>query len=79
MPQGDLTPRLWYAVEVFRDGIVDRQLPILGQEHDAGGKELFAHRADLEDGLWRDRNTVLQVGHAIALRLDLLSIADDGE
>jgi hypothetical protein len=77
--KGDAAPRLRRAGEVLADRIVDREATILGQQHDAGGEELLAHRPDLEDGLRSDRDPVLEIRHAVPLRLDQLAAAYDGE
>jgi hypothetical protein len=59
--------------------IVETHSPVLRQEQNRGGKELLAHRPDLEHGLRRDRDLMLEIGQAVALGLDGPATADHGQ
>ena len=63
--------------EELREGVGERELPFLDEEHHHGRGELLPHRARLEDRLGLHRDLVLDVGEAVALRLHHLAAAHD--
>lgn len=53
--------------QVPPDVIVERELAIQLQQQHARGRELLGHRAEIEDGLWRDGDALFERRHPIAL------------
>ncbi len=77
LPDGDAPPVRRCAREVLRQRVVEAEPAVLGEQQDAGGGELLADGAGLEDRAGRDRHAVLEVRLAVALFLDDPSVAHD--
>ena len=73
----DGVPGLRRARQILADLVVHRQLAVLDQQHDGGGDELLAQRADLENGVGPGGDAVFDIGETVALDLDRDSVLDD--
>src|SRR4051812_47840296 len=71
---GDALAEVGYLGEVFPDVVVERQLAVLRQQDERRRGELFGDRTALEHRLLGDRRAILEVGHAIAVRVERLAI-----
>jgi hypothetical protein len=65
MADAYLLPRIGSAVEILADLIVEPDPALLNKQHDAGGDELFADRADLEDGFGAHGHIELDIGESV--------------
>src|SRR5215510_14752893 len=78
MPNGDPIPRLRRSIEVFADLVVEADLPLLGEQHNSRGDELFADRSDLKNSLGPRRDVMLDVRQTVAFGLNDLAFFDHG-
>ena len=60
--------------QVFADCIIDADLPVLGEQHDARGDELLADRCDFVDGFGCRRDSALAIRNAVPCGLDNLTV-----
>jgi hypothetical protein len=74
----DGPPRFWRIRKVFCDRIVEIELALSAQKHDAGRDKLFAERADLVDRLRHRACTEFQICDSVALHLHRLAVFQDG-
>ena len=65
--------------QVPEDGIVELDLALFHQLHDARRRELLRHRGQLEHGVWRHGHVVVEIGEAVALHLDDGAVPDHRE
>jgi hypothetical protein len=63
----------------LRDGVVDRQLPLLGQQENERGDELLADRPDLERRIRLDGHVGREFSLAIAFLEDDRPLSHDGD
>ena len=62
---------------VFRDGIVERQLAVLDQHHDCDRGDRLGHRIDPEDGIRRHRQPGRDAAQPETFQIDLLAVLLD--
>src|SRR5687767_9773001 len=73
VPDGDRLPRLRRAFKILAYAVVELDLAILDQQHDAGSDKLFADGTDLVNRLRRGWNIELDVSETVTQHLhDLL-------
>ena len=65
MTESDVTPGGRNVREVPADFVINGQLPVLRQQKNARGRELFADRTDLKDGFRPDGRFQFNIGQAI--------------
>src|SRR5688572_12215203 len=76
MPDRDRFPRVRRAVEKLADVVIETELSVLDQEHDAGRDELLAYGTDFINRLRSGRNVQLDIREAVTLHLDDLPVLD---
>ena len=79
MSEGDAVPRCWGCWKVLRDLVIKTNFALLDQHHDCRCRELLGHRTNSKNGIFRGGSVPLNIGEPVALRLDNLSVAHDGE
>jgi hypothetical protein len=79
MADRDFPPGLGGVGQVLADRVVDGELAVPGEEHDAAGDELLAHRRELEHRVGRSRRVKLEVRPAVGADGDGLAVPQHGE
>ena len=77
--EGDALAEIGQFGNVFVDIVVEGELPLLRKQKDGGGRELLGHGGDVEDGRRGDGDVIVQVGHAVAVLVDDLTILVDAQ
>lgn len=77
MANGNIRPGGGSVFEMLRNFVVHRKLPILREQQNAGGGELFGHGTDFKDCILGGGDIPFQVGETVAFGLQFLSILQD--
>jgi hypothetical protein len=59
---------------VFGDGVAQRQLALIDQQHRRDAGDGLGHRKKAKDGVWRDRQLGLHITDAEGLQIDWLPV-----
>ena len=79
LPDRDRLAEVVKLGKVLADLVVQREFALLGQPDDGVRRELLAHRADVKDRARRDRDVVLEVGHAVAFGIEDAAASHHGD
>ena len=66
----DATPHVGKGRDVFCDGIGERELAVLDQNHRGNRRDRLRHREQSEDGVGGDRTPAFDVAHPEAFEID---------
>lgn len=66
LPNGDAIPPVRPLGHVLPHFVVQRQLSLIGEEHDAERRKRLGDRRGIEDGGWRNRELLFEVRHPVA-------------
>src|SRR6266487_609724 len=72
-------PTCWRVGEIFRDLVVETELAFFDQHHHSRRRKLLAHRARLKNSFGLRRYLKLDIGEAVTLCQDDLSVFDYGQ
>jgi hypothetical protein len=79
MAQRDRGAEVRHLGHVWPDVVVPGDLPLVHEQLDGHRREVLRNRRDVEHRGRRDRDAVLEVGHAVPLLVDRRAVPHDGQ